>query len=367
MKKIIALTFNVLVSLLLTAAMGAPAILGVGAGLLVGALPGAPSGSLAMGLNVELWQENIVEPLFADNSFLSKAFNADMFVLAGKVVHIPQAGSPSNTVKNRAVFPATAVKRADTEVTYALDEYTTDPRRIDEADKVEFSYDKRNSIIVDDKASMLEVVTNEFIDAWSPSVASSIIRTKGAAVAAHLPSATGNRKSFTMKSVSDARFAMNKQGVPKENRYALIDSDMYAQLLDSMTEAAQIAFHSQANVAEGTIGKLYGFSFYERSQAAKYNNATTPAMKTWDTVGAATDNAAALFWQVNSVERALGTVKAFDNPGVATYYGDILSFLVVATGVGLLSQVSKVLLPAFMKQLHKITNPPDGAKSEYRK
>lgn len=332
MKKITALFFNLLIGTFLAAAVGAAPVVGVGAGLAFGILKGSPAGSLNMGLALELWQSDIVAPLFADNSFLSKAFNADQFVLAGKVVHIPQAGSPSNTVKNRAVFPATAVKRTDTEVTYALDEYTTDPRRIDQADKIEFSYDKRNSIIVDDKASMLEVVTNEFIYNWSPTVATSILRTTGAAVAAHLPGATGNRKLLTVKDVSNARFAMNKRNVSKENRYALVDSDQYSQLLDSMSEKDQIAFHAQANVAEGTIGKLYGFSFYERSAGAKYNNAATPAPKTWDAVGAATDNAAVLFWQQNSVERALGTVLAFDNPGVATYYGDILSFLVRAGG-----------------------------------
>ena len=54
--------------------------------------------------------------------------------------------------------------------------------------------------------------------------------------------------------------------------------------------------------------------------------------KTWDAAVAATDNAAAIFWQMNSVERALGEVKAFENTADATYFGDVLSFLVRAGG-----------------------------------
>lgn len=332
MKKILFLAFNLLVASLFTAAIGAPAVLGVGAGLFSSLFHKSPSGALTMGLQVEVWQKDIVENLFADNSFLSKAFNADMYVLAGKVVHIPQAGTPASVSKNRAVLPAAVVKRNDSELTYALDEYTTDPRLIPDADKVELSYDKRQSVIAEDKANLVEVVSNEFIYNWSPTAAASILRTTGAAVLSHLDSATGNRKSFQVADVSAAAFTMNKQNIPKQGRFCIVDSWMYKQLLDSMTENEKTAFHSQANVAEGTIGKLHGFLFYERSAGAKYTNAATPAPKAWDAAGAATDNAAAIFWQQNSVERALGTVKAFDNPGDATYYGDILSFLIRAGG-----------------------------------
>ena len=335
MKKIIALMFNLLVATLLTAAMGAPAIIGVGAGLLSGFLPGLPSGSFGMAIQKEIWQSDIVAGLFADNTFLSKAYNADMYVLAGKVVHIPQAGTPSATVKNRSSLPAAAVKRTDTEVSYSLDEYTTTPRLIQETEKVELSYDKRQSTIAEDKASLAEIVANEFIDAWAPAAAQAatcFLRTTGSAVAAHLDSATGNRMGMTLADVSAAAFKMNTQNIPKDNRYCLIDSWMYQQLLDSMTAESKLAFFSQADVANGTIGKLFGISFYERSSVKRYTNATTPVAKTWDAAGAATDNAAAIFWQQNSVERAMGEVKVFELQGDPGYYGDVISFLIRAGG-----------------------------------
>jgi hypothetical protein len=64
-----------------------------------------------MAITKEIWMQAIVEGLFADNTFLSKAFNADEFVNQGRTVHIPNAGAPSNVVKNRNTFPATVNSR----------------------------------------------------------------------------------------------------------------------------------------------------------------------------------------------------------------------------------------------------------------
>ena len=332
MKKIIALLFNLLVASVLTAVAGAPAFVGVAAVVAGSLFHMAPSGSFGMALQKEIWEKDIVENLFADNSFLSKAFNADMYVLSGKVVHIPQAGTAASVTLNRSSLPATVGKRTDSELTYSLDEYTTDPHLVQFTESIELSYDKRQSVMADDKAYMLEVVSNTFLYNWSPTVAGSILRTTGAAVAAHLPSATGNRKLMTLADVAQAAFTMNSQNVPQTERYCVIDSWMYFQLLADMTDYTKMAFHSQADVANGIIGKLHGFSFYQRSKAGIYTNAATPAPKTFDAAGAATDNAGAIFWQAGCVERALGEVKVFEHVDSPLYYGDIISFLVRAGG-----------------------------------
>jgi hypothetical protein len=331
MKKITALLFNLLVMSIITVSAGLPAVF-IGAGLLGGLLPGAPSGWFGMAIQKEIWESTLVDNLFADNSFLSKAFSADQYVLSGKVVHIPTAGAKATVVKNRTSLPATAVKRTDTDATYALDEYTTDPRLITNADKAELAYDSRNSIIVEDKESLMEMVANEFIYKWAATASAQIIRTSGDAVVAHLPSATGNRKLITLADVSSACFALNAKDIPSDGRYALLDAWMYKQLFDQMSANGVRDFLAKADASKGIIGQLDTFNFYMRSQAARYTNASTPAPVAQETAGAATHNAGAIFWQQNAVERALGTVQAFDNPGQATYYGDILSFLVRAGG-----------------------------------
>lgn len=290
------------------------------------------NGLLPMAVQVEIWEADIVGNLFADNSFLAKAYNADQYVLNGKVVHIPVAGGKRTTRKNRTETPATAVKRSDTDINYSLDEFTTDPVVIPDADTAELSYDKRNSVIGEDRESLNETVANEFVYKWSPTTAAQILRTTGDAVAAHLPSATGNRKKLTRADVRKVGAAMNKANIAKNDRYALLDSDMYEQLLESLTEAQQNAFLATANVATGVIGSMFGFTFYERSKAAVYTNDATPVPKYMDAAGAATDNAGAIFWQQNCVERALGEVKMFDDEGNPLYYGDVYSFLVRAGG-----------------------------------
>lgn len=329
MKKILFAVIALACNALGAMAMGVAPYIGVGAGVVFTLLKAK---GLNMAVTVEIWENDIVGALFADNSFLSKAYNADQYVLAGKVVHINKAGAASTVVKNRSSFPGTATRRTDSDVTYSLDEYTTDPRHIQDAENVEVNYNKRQSVLSEDKAALQNSVAEEFIYKWSPTAAAQILRTTGEAVAAHLPSATGNRKKFTRQDVRSANKLLNKNNIPETGRYCLVDAEMHDQLLESLTETQVNAFLGSANPATGSIGKLYGFEFYMRSKAAVYTNASTPAPKYLTDAGAATDNAGAIFWQENCTERALGTVKMFENTADPLYYGDIYSFLCRAGG-----------------------------------
>ncbi|MFV0419320.1 MAG: hypothetical protein ACK5KT_11390, partial [Dysgonomonas sp.] len=75
-----ALVFNVLSASAISAVSGVPFAGVLGAGGALSLFGGAASGALNMGLQVEIWHKAIVGNLFADNSFLSKAFNADDYV-----------------------------------------------------------------------------------------------------------------------------------------------------------------------------------------------------------------------------------------------------------------------------------------------
>lgn len=318
--------YNLIVCAFIALASGfsLPAVAGVG---FVGSML-AQSGGLQMAIQKEIWMNSIVEGLFANNTFLAKAFNADEFV-TNKTVHIPNAGVPSGVTKNRSSFPATVTSRTDVDLTFDMDEYTTDPIKISNAESVELSYNKRESALKQDKAKLIEIVSNDFIFKWSPS-SSYVIRTTGSAVVAHTASATGNRKAFTKADVTAAMNNFNAKDVPQEGRYMLIDAIMYGQLLDSLTTQEAMAFHSQVDVPNGVLGKLYTFNIMMRSKAALYTSGV--AAKAWTTAGAAGDLAAALAWHENSVCRALGQTEVFDSENNPLYYGDIYSFLVRAGG-----------------------------------
>ena len=178
-----------------------------------------------MAIQKEIWVNHIVEGLFADNSFLSKARNHDEFVVGGKVVHIPQAGAASGVSENRTTLPATVSKRTDTDITYNLSEFTTDPILVPHADTVELSYSKRESVLGQDRKKLADVVAMSFLYNWSPSSGNTILTT-GSSVSAHSKSATGNRKAFTKADVLAAMTKFNDNDIPQEGRYLLVDAQM---------------------------------------------------------------------------------------------------------------------------------------------
>nr|DAT99795.1 MAG TPA: Major capsid protein [Caudoviricetes sp.] len=282
-----------------------------------------------MAIQREIWIDSIVEGLFADNSFLSKAFNADEFVNMGKSVHIPNAGAPSKTKKNRTSFPAAVNTRADVDLSFNLDEFTTDPIRIPYADTVELSYNKRESVLRQDKAALQEDVAKSILNAWLPEKEHSV-RTTGASVSAHTDKATGNRKALCRADIQKLMVKFNVDNIPQEGRYLLLDAYMYDQLLGDLTSVQNQAFFASADAQRGILGKLYSFNIMMRSEAGVYSN--TLAKKEDGAEGKPSDLAAGLAWHENSVCRALGEVNVFENEKDPTYYGDIYSFLVRAGG-----------------------------------
>lgn len=294
-------------------------------------------GPALMAIQKEIWVNYIIENLFKNNGFLQRAFNDDEFVLQGKVVHIPQAGGKPTVVKNRNSFPATAVRRTDVDIAYVLDEFSTDPTHIQNAEMVELSYNKIDSVIGEHVATLGETIGDHILINWLQDsaagsgaagiAAAPVLRTTGAAVAAHMPGATGNRLLITRNDFKAARTHLNKLNIPNENRFALVSADMLDQLMnDSVLETRDSAL--ELDMRSGTIGRLYGFELLERSYVATYDNAATPAVKAVGAASAGTDNDAAIFWQQNAVARALGTVDFFEDQRNPLYYGDIYSALI---------------------------------------
>jgi len=302
----------------------------VGLGTFAAALlPKLPNGVLGVGINVEVWHNMIVENLFANNLFINDSFDASEFVLAGKVVHIPNAGQPSAVKRNRTILPAVVKRREDVDVSYMLDEYTTDPRVLTHADHIELSYDKMRSCLAEDMQA-IELSYVEYIKyLWAKDV-TNIVATNGDAIAAHTTNATGNRKALTKAALTEAQARMDELNVPEVDRFALLDARMYQQLLDSLTERELTNLGAGANLAKGIVGEYAGFKIRKRSTVLVYT--TAGVLLAPGATGATTDNAAAICWQKNAVEKAVGTIIEFFNENDPEYYGDTFSLLVNAGG-----------------------------------
>ena len=282
-----------------------------------------------MALEKEIWVRDIIGNLYKNNSFMERAFNADQNVLNGKVVHIPVASAASGVVKNRGAFPAVVNRRADTDITYALDEYTSNPIVIPNIDNIQLSYDKRASVLQEDMSNIRQVAAEWMLRNWA--TATNITRTTGAATLGMATGATGNRKALLKEDLKNVRFLMNKANVPDEDRVAVIPSDMMNSLLDD-ADLKKRDKSLELDMKGGVVARLYGFDLIERSSTTTYSNAATPVAKDPGAATAVTDNLAVQCWQVNSVERALGTVDMFEKLGDPTYYGDIYSFLLMMGG-----------------------------------
>ncbi|UOE47986.1 hypothetical protein MTO98_26605 [Mucilaginibacter sp. SMC90] len=283
------------------------------------------------GIQVEIWAQYIIERFWKDNGFMKRAFSDDDKVLAGKVVHIPQPGAKPSVTKNRGVFPATAVRRTDTDIVYVLDEYTTDPTHIPDADKYELSYDKIDSVYGDHAGELVEFVGDDIILKWLDESVSNVTKlyTTGGktadVTAATTDSATGNRYVTHHLDLKAWQLQFNKNNIPKANRQVLFESNMLDQFTSSLTDSQYRDFSQYYNATEGIIGRLYGFDILDRSNVAVANAAH--AIKALGAAGAAGDCAVSLVWQKDAVARALGDVKFFENPDRAEYYGDIYSAL----------------------------------------
>ncbi len=289
---------------------------------------------------VEIFSNYIVEKLRRSNPHLDCAVDESGSVLGGAVVHIPQAGASPAVKKNRKTFPGTVVQRGDSFVTYSLDVFTTDPTHVPWHEENEISYDKTDSVMNDHVETLIETIGDNMIYAWLSGKkadgtadaipAANIISTTGEAVAVSENGQTGTRKGFSYKELQKAQALMNKQDVPRTDRYAMLESYQYQQFIDSLSANQMAAFSGTADLKNGVAGQFAGFKIMERSSVV----GLTVAGKVKEPGEAfeATDNVGALCWQKQSMAKAKGDIKPFQDMDSPTYYGDIFSALVKMGG-----------------------------------
>ena len=286
-----------------------------------------------MALNKELWLNTVMENFFPDNSFATKSIDDSAFV-NNKTVHITNAGAPSGVKTNRTQKPASVTSRNDNDLTYDIDELTTDPIHISDIEKVELSYDKRQSVIATDRQALQDEAALNLLYRWGNTDV--VFKTTGDAAEAHTSTtATGYRKSIVKHDIMKLNIKFNTDNVPQSDRYLLLDAVMYAQLLEDLTDKELSAFLASADAQKGILGQLYSFNIMLRSSVLRTKIVSNkPVVLPWSDNAVATECAAGLAWQKSCVSRAMGEVKMFDKTNDPAYYGDIYSFL-VRTGGGL--------------------------------
>lgn len=284
-----------------------------------------------MALQKEQWIKDIEKNLYANNAFMSYGKNDSSYVTY-KTVHIPQAGARPTVEKDRAILPASISQRTDSELTYNLSEYSTNPRLINRNDDVQYlSYDKRMDVMGDEISALGDAIANHTLYAWSASASAQQVRTTGATTGT-LPhsTATGTRKLCTQLDIQNARRILDNQNLGAGRLFMVVPADMFWNDLMSISTLTKYLEFGKSVLPTGELPQVLGMNIIVRSSVQVYNNAGTPVRKTLDADGtiaspATTDNNSILVFHESYVRKALGDIKVYEEMDSPIYYGDIIS------------------------------------------
>jgi hypothetical protein len=252
-----------------------------------------PADTLRMALIPEVWLDTIVGNLWPDNSFITKSVDHSAF--ADKYsVHVPNAGAPPGVTMDRTSYPATIGTRTDIDLSYLLHQFQVDPVRIPNAEEVQLSYDKRESVIGQSRMKLQNEVHGYILGQWITDA----------------PAITP--EANIKASIKAAKEQFDSDDVPLAGRCAMLDATQYNALLDSLTDAQVNGFLAGADPVAGLIGKWMGFDFYMRSTLDGTRNG--------------------FFWHTTAVSRAISQPTLFDNQKRAEWYSDIVSLEIFAGG-----------------------------------
>ncbi|MGV4477457.1 hypothetical protein ACQ1QU_11070, partial [Ornithobacterium rhinotracheale] len=141
--------------------------------------------------------------------------------------------------------------------------------------------------------------------------------------------ATGDRKKWTLSDLQRMQNLLRSQKAWSEgNMYALLPANALLDLFpaDSQLTATYMQSVTEQERREGVIYKVQGFNILVRSSV--FVMAQNKDFKAFGAVVEATDSEAAIFWNKNMVEKAIGDLETFERVKDPQWYGDIYSFLV---------------------------------------
>lgn len=296
-----------------------------------------------MAIQTEIWTQDIVENLFPPDGFGAQSVSHDVHVAAGAVVHIPKAGNKPTVVRGRSTFPATnATQRTDTDLSYTLTEYSTDPVHMRDASKYELSYDLRMSLIGEHVAALSEAVHDDLLHTWLGTATglgtlptTNILDTTGSLVS--------GKRVVVIADILRLKTAMDKANLPLEGRVLLFSPDMYAQIF-AIPELITAEIVGKTTLPTGTASRILGFTVLQRSYTPIYDGARVIRPK--GSTPASTDRQSVIAWQKDSVARALGQVSLFESINDPLYYGDVYAALVRAGGIRLRNEGIYALVQA---------------------
>lgn len=228
-----------------------------------------------MALNKEVWVTDIRETLELGADFLKRMSDLSEFVTNG-VIHLPQSGEATQIYKNVSAFPIGVAQRTDTDLTIAVDQYSTQAFNVSNIESFQLSYNKRDSVMGQHVRKLTEFIGNTVLQSITPTDPARTVTTSGA-----------------LKYADIVKIAaiLDKDNVSKANRNVEVPVDMYYELLQDENVLKQyISGFSGSTVASGQYVTLAGLNIYARPTVATIGTAMAGVAYQKDSVGAALSN-----------------------------------------------------------------------------
>ena len=270
MKLMIALLVNVVVGGLIALAVGVAPWIGAVALNVIAIAVGAclPKDALRAGVFTEVWTGELVKSLRGglEGSWLDGVPDQSSIV-NNDVIHLVDVGVDPDVLINNTTYPIPTQALSDKDIAVKLDKFQTKVTPITDDELYAASYDKM--------ARVKESHGNAINDSKFTKAAHALCAQQDTAKTPVLKTtgerdATTGRLRLTMADVVALKSAMDKLGVPAENRRLVLCPDHANDLL-----LASQTFREQYNIdrATGKVGKLYGFDVYEYANTPLYTQA----------------------------------------------------------------------------------------------
>jgi len=276
-----------------------------------------------MAIQKELWINEIQENLYKGIEAIKTVATDDSAFVEAKTVHISSAGAATAITKSNSSYPVSISERTDTDNSYDLTNYEFGPYRLGWADGLQLSYDKMKSVINDLTGGLGERVAREMMISWYHYTAAMYVSTTGSSYTAHATGATGDRKGLTGADLRKAAGVLDGQLMPQGDRYLLVDSTMFWQLMDDLEYNADrvSALPSGLVIAPGTP---YGFTVIQ--MPAVVYATTAGVVRTYGQAGTTTDKAVALALHKSAASWAFTDIEMFEGLDKdPAYFGALIS------------------------------------------
>lgn len=274
--------------------------------------------------------ENLIDPSLDK---VKQAINDDAaFVYqrgGAATVHIPSAGTLASITAGNSTYPVTLTSRTDTDNSYNLTNLEVTPVRVGYAENKGSAYTQDESILNDATRGIALRAAREILKGQYHYTSGLYVPTTGASVTAHAPSATSTRKAIVGADVKKALGIMDRVSVPSTDRYLIIDSTMYWQLMDDLG-------YSTYRDSVGSLGlsadmpDLWGVKVIVMPNVLFATNAGV--VNSITATGATTDYAVALMVQKSCTSMAMTEPTVFINENDPTLYGTVYSASMMVGG-----------------------------------